>query len=121
MTSVNLMIGETRLHVLGTGLLEVSESLLFAGPAGSKPLLPISGLMMIIILLALYTTCWVLHFVILRNSGPGNDWMSREFLSTLQGTNIVLGPGIATLVINRWASNSDKSCVLDFPVTSTTR
>lgn len=50
------------------------------------------GLMMIIILLALYTTCWVLHFVILRNSGPGNDWMSREFLSTLQGTNIVLGP-----------------------------
>lgn len=50
------------------------------------------GIMMVVLLLVVYTICWILHFVILCNSGPGNDWMSREFLSTLHGTNITLEP-----------------------------
>jgi hypothetical protein len=50
------------------------------------------GIMMVVLLLVVYTICWILHFVILCNSGPGNDWMSREFLSTLHGTDITLEP-----------------------------
>jgi hypothetical protein len=70
---------------------------LFAvGPELLLTLLPIpspfQGIMMVVLLLVVYTTCWILHFVLLCNSGPGNDWMTREFLSTLNGTNITLEP-----------------------------